>query len=130
MEVGMNSRASRNALNSYKAGVVTEVEEASPHRLIQLLFEGALQRIAVAKGLIQRREIEEKGNNISRAITIVGGLRASLDMSQGEIAQNLDNLYEYIERRLLEANLKNDELILDEVSSLLRDIKVSWDAIG
>lgn len=126
----MNRQTAKNALDSYKAGVVTEVEEASPHRLIQLLFEGALQRIAVAKGFIHRHEIAEKGNNISRAITIVGGLRASLDMEQGEIAQNLDNLYEYIERRLLEANLKNDVLILDEVSSLLRDIKVSWDAIG
>ncbi len=126
----MNMGARQYAVNSYKLGVVAEVEEASPHRLIQMLYEGGLQRIAVAKGAIQRNEIAMKGQNISAAISIIGGLRSSLDLSQGEIARNLDNLYEYMERRLLEANLKNDLEVLDEVSGLLRDVKSAWDAIG
>lgn len=126
----MNMGARQYAVNKYKLGVVAEVEEASPHRLIQMLYEGALQRIAIGKGAMQRKEIALKGQSISHAIAIVGGLRSSLDLSQGEIAVNLDNLYEYMERRLLEANLKNDAEVLDEVSGLLKDIKSAWDAIG
>lgn len=126
----MNMGARQYAVNSYKQGVVSEVKEASPHRLIQMLYEGGLQRIAVAKGAIQRKEVALKGESIGKAIAIVGGLRASLDLSQGEIPRNLDNLYEYMERRLLEANLKNDTAILDEVSTLLRDVKSAWDAIA
>lgn len=126
----MNIAARQNAVNSYKSGVTVGIEEASPHQLIQMLFDGCLQRMAVAKGAIQHQEIAIKGENISRAIGILGGLRDSLDLSQGEIATNLDRLYDYMERRLLEANLKNDELIIDEVSSLLRDVKSAWDSIG
>lgn len=126
----MNMGARQYAVNSYKFGVVSEVEGATPHRLIQMLYEGGLQKIAIAKGAIQRKDVVVKGENIGKAINIVGGLRASLDLSQGEIATNLDNLYDYIERRLLEANLKSDAAILDEVSGLLREVKTAWDAIG
>lgn len=126
----MNMGARQYAVNSYKTGVVAEVEEASPHRLIQMLFEGCLQRMAAAKGAMQHNEIAMKGENIGKAIGILGGLRASLDLSQGEIATNLDRLYDYMERRLVEANLKNDVSIIDEVSSLLRDVRSAWDAIG
>lgn len=126
----MNLGVRKYAVNSYRSGMFAEVEEASPHRLIQMLYEGGLQRIAIAKGALMRNEVAEKGENISRAIAIIGGLRSSLDLKQGEIAQNLDNLYEYMERRLLEANLKNDVGILDEVSGLLREIKTAWDAVG
>jgi flagellar protein FliS len=95
-----------------------------------MLFEGCLQRMAAAKGAILHKEVAIKGENISKAIGILGGLRASLDLNQGEIAGNLDRLYEYMERRLVEANLKNDDAIIDEVSGLLRDVKSAWDAIG
>ncbi|MGR8931159.1 MAG: flagellar export chaperone FliS [Gammaproteobacteria bacterium] len=126
----MNNNVRQYAVDSYKSGIVAEVEDANPHRLIQMLFEGGLQRIAVAKGAIQRNEIALKGESISKAIAIVGGLRSSLDLTQGEIANNLDRLYEYMERRLVDANLHNDESILDEVSGLLKDVKSAWDAIG
>jgi flagellar protein FliS len=86
--------------------------------------------MAAAKGAIMHKEVAIKGENISKAIGILGGLRASLDLSQGEIAKNLDRLYDYMERRLVEANLKNDETIIDEVSDLLRDVKSAWDAIN
>jgi flagellar protein FliS len=89
-----------------------------------------MQRIAIAKGAIQHKDITLKGESISKSIGILGGLRASLDLSQGEIAVNLDRLYEYMERRLIEANLKNEVAILDEVSGLLKDVKSAWDAIG
>ncbi|MFU8790164.1 MAG: flagellar export chaperone FliS [Methylobacter sp.] len=126
----MNLAVRKYAVNSYRSGVFAEIEEANPHRLIQMLYEGGLQRIAVAKGALMRHETAEKGENIGRAIAIIGGLRSSLDLGQGEIALNLDDLYDYMERRLLEANLKNDIAILDEVASLLREIKAAWDVIG
>ncbi len=126
----MNMNVRQYAVNSYKTGAIAEIEEASPHRLIQMLFEGCLQRIAIAKGAIQRKEIALKGESISKAIGILGGLRSSLDLSQGEIATNLDRLYDYMERRLVDANLKNDISILDEVTGLLKEVKSAWDAIG
>ncbi len=127
MSAKMNS-----ALSTYSDyGYNSEIEYADPHRLIQMLFEGALKRIAFAKGAMQRKETVEKGKFIGQAIEIVGGLRASLDMEKGgDVAANLEALYEYIGRQLLQANLKNSVEILDEVTALLMDVKTAWDAIN
>lgn len=121
-----------SALQQYKkVGVQTGVEAASPHRLIQMLLEGALEKINLAKGYMQRNEIALKGSHISWAISIIDGLRMSLDREAGgEIAENLDALYDYMGRRLAEANLHNDVSMLDEVIGLLLEIKMGWDAIG
>ncbi|MHB8472777.1 MAG: flagellar export chaperone FliS [Gammaproteobacteria bacterium] len=120
-----------NALNTYnQVAVQANATDASPHRLIQMLLEGALEKIAIAKGHMARGEIASKGRHIGWAISIISGLRASLDMEAGgEIAQNLEALYEYMERRMLHANQKNDATVLDEVSGLLREVKGAWDAI-
>lgn len=121
----------QGALNQYrKVGVHAGIADASPHRLIQMLLEGALDKIHVAKGHMERGEISAKGKHISWAISIVDGLRASLDLKAGgQLAENLDALYEYMNRRLLEANLRNDNQALEEVSGLLLEIKQGWDAI-
>ena len=121
----------RAAMKSYgEAAVQSDVNCASPHRLIQMLMEGALEKISKARGFMQRGEITEKGNHISWALSIINGLRMSLDKEAGgEIAQNLDDLYDYMARCLLEANVKNSEEKLDEVSKLLIDIKGAWDVI-
>lgn len=120
------------ALQQYrKVGTQTSVESASPHRLIQMLMEGALEKINLAKGYIQRNDIPMKGSHISWAISIIEGLRVSLDKEAGgEIVENLDALYSYMQRRLVEANLHNDIAILDEVAGLLLEIKSGWDAIA
>jgi flagellar protein FliS len=120
-----------NNISQYnEVGRVSGVSDADPHRLVQMLLEGALGKIAVVKGLMKRKEIAKKGEVIGQAVSIVGGLRASLDLSTGgELAVNLDNIYEYIERRLLKANMDDDVAILDEASSLLHEIKTGWDAI-
>ena len=121
----------QQALNQYRdAGMIAEAGEADPHRLIQMLFEAALDRIAIARGAMRHGDVAVKGARISRAIQIIDGLRAHLDRDRGgEIAANLDALYDYMERRLVEANLRDDVQILDEVSNLLREIKSGWDAI-
>ena len=105
--------------------------EADPHRLIQMLFEGGLTRLAQARGAMERDQTALKGELLGKAIGIIGGLRQALDVQQGgEIAENLDRLYEYMTTRLMEANLKNDPAIIEEVSDLLREIKSGWDAIA
>ena len=120
------------AMKQYqRVSVQSEVFEASPHRLIQMLMDGGLERIAQARGAIQREKFAEKGELIGKAISIIGGLREPLDHEVGgELSQNLDSLYEYMIRRLLDANRGNDIVALDEVSGLLREVKTGWDAIG
>lgn len=109
----------------------SEIAAASPHRLIQMLMEGVFSKVGAARHCMKQNNIAGKGENISMAISILDGLRVSLDKERGgEIAENLDNLYDYMERRLFEANVKSDVTILDEVSGLLTEIKVAWDAIG
>lgn len=127
----MNPANARSALNQYRnMGLHSNVMEASPHRLIQMLMEGALERLATAKGCIERGDRAQKGSLITGAISIIGGLQASLDMDAGgEIAANLDALYEYMNGRLLQANVSDDVELLDEVTRLLLEIKSGWDAI-
>lgn len=120
------------ALKEYnKVNLQAGIENATPHRLIQMLIDGALVRIANAKGHMKAELISQKGEDISIAISIIGGLRDSLDHKKGgAIAENLDKLYEYMTGRLIEANLKNDVSLLDEVHGLLMEIKTAWDAIA
>lgn len=105
--------------------------DASPHRLIQMLMEGGLSRIAQARGALDRGQVAMKGELIGKAIAIVGGLREGLDLEKGgEVAANLDRLYEYMVTRLFEANLHNTVAPLEEVAVLLRNVKSGWDAIA
>ena len=119
------------AMKQYQTvNVNAQVTEADPHRLIQMLFEGGLQRIAQAKGAMQYGNVALKGELIGKSIGIVSGLREALDVAKGgELAANLDNLYAFMIQRLSHANLKNDPAVLDEVANLLREIKEGWDAI-
>lgn len=128
----MNLARAHGATQSYQnISAEAAVTDANPHYLIQLLLQGAMDRIAAGKGHMQRGEIGSKGECLGKAIGIVSGLRASLDMEQGgDIARNLDALYEYAELRLMEANLKNDAERLDEATQLLGEIKSAWDAIA
>lgn len=109
--------------------VETGIMDADPHRLIQLLFEGALARLAKAKGHIERGEIEQRNNTINSVITIIGGLKDSLNLDAGELALTLERLYDYMENRLFEANIRNDGAGIDEVARLLGEIKTGWDGI-
>jgi len=128
----MNRAGARAALQQYKkVNVHSMVEEASPHRIIQMLMEGALEKMHIARGLMEEGKLGSKAEHITWAISIIDGLRISLDKDVGgEIAQNLEDLYDYMVRRLVEANLKNDATIIDEVSDLLKQIKEAWDAIA
>jgi len=121
----------QEALKQYqKLGIESEVSNASPHRLIQMLFEGALGRLAAAQGAMSRGDVAAKGELLGRAMSIIAGLRSSLDMSAGEISENLDRLYEYMNFRLLEASAQNDLDKVAEVIQLLKTLKSGWDEIA
>ncbi len=126
----MASYNPQEALKQYRQlGIESEVNTASSHRLIQMLFEGAISKLATAQGALERKDLATKGEALSAAIGIIGGLRSSLDMSTGEIAENLDRLYEYMNIRLLDAGLHNDLQKIVEVSQLLKTLKSGWDEI-
>ena len=121
------------ALNTYKnVGLESGVAAADPHKLILMLYQGAILAIASAKNQILRKEISAKGSSITKAIKIIDeGLKACLDVKAGgEIAVNLSDLYDYMNQRLLIANLKNDITIRDEVSTLLAELKQAWESIS
>ena len=122
----------QQALQSYsQADVHGGAAYASPHRVIQMLLGNVLDKVALARGNMQRGNVAAKCEHISRAIAVVEGLRLCLDTNAGgDIARNLEDLYDYIERRLLHANMKNDLTALSEVASLVGEIKGGWDAIA
>jgi len=120
------------AMRQYQqVGVKAQVTEADPHRLIQMLMQGGLDRIAQAKGAMEREAFADKGVLIGKAINIIGGLRDALDQDVGgDLADNLDRLYEYMMMRLFEASRHNDVDKLNEVGKLLGEIKLAWDQIA
>ena len=125
--------STRSGANAYaKVGLETGVVAASPHKLIVMLFEGAIVAINNAKTHMKAGQFEDKGKAITKAVLIVDeGMRGSLDKKAGgEIAANLDALYGYIIQCLMRANLRNDQALLDEAAALLADLKTAWDAIG
>ena len=120
-----------NALGAYKINKNDVlIDDASPHRLITMLLDGAIERTTSAVGAMERGEIGATGESIGKAISIVDNLRVSLDQQKGgQISENLASLYEYMTRRLLEANATKDSSMLAEVAGLLKEIKVAWDQV-
>ncbi|MFQ6370315.1 flagellar export chaperone FliS [Shewanella sp. YIC-542] len=121
----------RGSIQSYrKVSLESQLADASPHKITQMLFNGALERIAQSKAAMEQRNYAQKGILIGKAIGIIQGLNNSLVMEEGgDIAANLRQLYDFMLRRITEANINNDVQALDDVSSLLREIKEAWDAI-
>jgi len=120
-----------NALHQYQAvNTQTSVVDVDRHQLIQLLFDGAIERINMAKARINAKDFEGKNRLINKSIEIVSGLRGFLDLEKGQdLAQNLFDLYVYCEHKLFQANVRNDISILDEVLGHLKKIQEGWSGI-
>jgi len=122
-----------NRANAYaQVSVETGVSTANPHKLILMLYDGALLQIRTAGIAMQAKDIPGKGTAISKAIEIIiNGLKVSLDMEAGgELAERLSALYQYMSDRLLYANLHNNQPALDEVAGLLATLREAWAEIG
>lgn len=121
----------KNSAREYsQVGLQTEIMEADPHKLIQLLLEGALTRLAISKNLIEQGDMAGKNEKIGNVVDIISSLQESLDHERGgEIASNLERLYDYMTRRLWDANRLNDVDIINEVMSLLLEVKAGWEGI-
>jgi flagellar protein FliS len=121
----------RQALNEYRqTSIEAGAAFADPHTLISMLFTGLQENLSVAKGAMERKDYAGKGQAINKAMNIIAYLQACLDKDRGgSIAENLDNLYDYCVRRLLDASAENSVLCLDEVSGLLREVQDAWSTI-
>ena len=125
----MNAMLRQRFLQQYaQTSVQTGVENATPHRLVQMLYEGALDRIAQAKGAIARKDLETKAHLTNRIMDILTHLQSSLELEKGgEVAENLYRLYDYMNRQVFTASRDNDPAKLEEVASLIREVKSAWD---
>lgn len=114
-----------------KVGLETDVQAASPHRLVAMLFDGVFDSMTQASAAIQAGNVELKGRALSRAVRILDeGLRAGLDMSAGQLATDLRELYGYVCTRLTQANLRSDLAAIEECQRLLSPVREAWTAIG
>ncbi len=127
----MTSQSRANMLATYQSVAVHGgVAAADPHRLIVMLMDGALERIAQARGMMERGATAEKARLLHRSVAIIDELRNSLVHGLGgEIADNLDRLYDYMCRRLMEASAGNRPEVLDEVATLLHEVRSAWIAL-
>lgn len=125
--------ATRKSADAYtQVGLETGVSGADPHKLIMMLFDGAVLSLSLASQAMKDNKIAEKGRAISDAISIIsGGLQASLDAEAGgELAQRLNSLYDYMCDRLIFANLRNDQAAISEVIRLLDELRGAWAEIA
>lgn len=128
----MINPGAQQALKSYQSvGAHAHVAAADPYRLVQLMLANIVERLAVARGHMERGEIARKGEQVSKAIAVINALDSSLNFELGgEIAANLHSLYEYMVLRLVKANSDNELAGLDEVAGLAHNIKDGWDGIA
>ena len=124
----MNAKSALGAYKTTKNDLA--VTDASPQKLIALLLDRALEHVSMAKGAIDRGEVADMGEAIGKAMTIISSLQASLNFEQGgDIANNLNSLYDYLTQQLLKATSEKNVDYLREVSGLLSEIKDGWDSI-
>jgi flagellar protein FliS len=111
-----------------RVGVETSVEAASPHKLVELLFDGYMEALNLARGAMRGGQVEAKGKALNQAARIIDeGLRAGLNMTEGgRLADDLARLYEYVTMRLILANVRNDESIVDECVRLIEPLRQAW----
>jgi len=125
----VNAQAALKNYSSVK--VDAAIEGANPHQLIQMLFDGLLERIAQMKGAMEQKNIELKSQKVNQAVDILFGLRDSLNLEQPtDLSLRLDSLYEYIQNQLRKAHQSNNAALLDECTTLIAEVSSGWRDMG
>ena len=107
--------------------VETSVSEATPHKLVDMLYEGLFKNLTLVKVFIEQKNFEKKAEHMSKALAIVNSLRAGVDFDKGgDIAQNLFAIYDYAYRQLFRASANNDVTLIDEVNDLIKPLREAW----
>lgn len=120
------------SVKKYSQVSVSNINEMTPYEQIKLIFSNILGRLAATKGFIERKEIQKKGENISSCILLFGALQDALNFEVEQdpsISNNLLSLYDYCQRKLVQANIDNDVNAINEVISIVKEVKEGWDAI-
>ncbi len=127
----LNPHAHNSKLAAYQSVSAHAVTNADPHGLVLMLMNGAMERMTTARGCLERGDIVRKTKLLHSTVILITELRGSLNMAEGgALAQNLSDLYEYMIRRILLANVENEASYVTEVLSLLGQIRSAWAAIG
>ncbi len=126
-----NFNTTKAATTYQQAALYGGLESADSHRLIEMLLDGLLKNLGNSKASISENNTMQKCTSIDKTIAILDTLRNGLDFEEGgQLATNLDDLYDYMQRQLIQANFKSDASIIDEVIGLAAQIKDAWHAIG
>ena len=124
MNLALKKQFIKQYANNY---IETAVSEASPHKLVEMLYDGAIKNMNLAKVFIEHKNLEKKSEHINKALSIINALRAGIDLEKGgEVASNLYDLYDYCYRRLFTASVKNDIAIIDEVLAHILSVSQAW----
>ena len=128
----MNPYSPQSKIAAYRSvSAHGAVADSHPHALVLTLFDAALERMNAARACIERRETRRMAGLLHASVVLIAELRGSLDLQKGgPLALNLSNLYDYMTRRLMHANLNSDAAAVDEVAKLLGEIRGAWAAIG
>lgn len=124
----MNFQQRQNFAKQYANNFVeTSVSEATPHKLVEMLYDAAIKNIKLAKLFMQQKNFEKKAESVNKTLSILLHLRETLDMDKGkDVADNLWGLYDYCYRRMLKASFSNEAEPLDEVLGFLEDLAEAW----
>lgn len=127
----MNMALRKQFIQTYANNYVeTAVSEATPHKLIEMLYDGALKNMNLAKVFIEQKNFEKKAEHINKALSILNALRDGVDLSKGgEVGQNLYALYDYCYKKLFQVSAKNDLALLDEVIEHIKTVSEGWKAM-
>lgn len=128
----MNPYSPQSKLAAYRSvSAHGAVADTHPHALVLTVFDATLERLNAARWCIEKGETRRQAGLLHAAVVLIAELRGSLDLQKGgPLAQNLSNLYEYMTRRVMHANLNSDAAAVTEVLSLLGEIRGAWAAIG
>lgn len=127
MDMSMRNKFAQQYANNY---VETAASEATPHKLVEMLYDGLIKHLTLSKVFIEQRKYEQKSEHINKSLAILNSLRDGVDLEKGgEVADNLFGLYDYCYRKMIEVSAKNDTAIIDEVIEHIKKLNEAWKAM-